>query len=136
MVLKSRLPKEVHDHIRDRCDEIFSTTGNPGNEILEMNPALRLVCADPVVEGALNSIRGEGYCMHPRRHCHQNRSDTPARCNHKDSYEEDVNVHHHRSRWATMLPCRFASWELPALLPPTFCSRLQPILNSTGGKTP
>ena len=111
-------------------------TGNPSNEILEMNPAPRLVCAAPVGVGALNSIRRDGYFMHPRRHCHQNRSGTSAQQNHKDSYEEDVNVHHHRSRWATTLPCRFASWELPALLSPTYCSRLQPILNSTGGKTP
>ena len=100
VVLKSRLPQEVHDHIHDRCDEIFSTTGNPGNEILEMNPALRLVFADPVVKGALSSILGDGYFMHPHRHCHQNRSGTPAQRNHKDSYEEDVNVRHHRSRWA------------------------------------
>ena len=71
VVLKSRLPKEVHDHIRDRCEEIFSTTGNPGNEILEMNPALRLVFSDPVVKGALSSILGDGYFMHPHRHCHQ-----------------------------------------------------------------
>lgn len=100
LVLKSRLPQEVHDHIRDRCEEIFSTSGNPGNEILEMNPALRLVFTDPAVKGALSSILGEGYFMHPHRHCHQNRPGTPAQRNHKDSYEEDVNVHHHRSRWA------------------------------------
>ena len=100
LVLKSGLPQDLHDHIRDRCEEIFSTTGNPGNEILEMNPALRLVFADPVVKGALSSILGDGYFMHPHRHCHQNRSGTPAQHNHKDSYEEDVNVHHHRSRWA------------------------------------
>ena len=100
LVLKSGLPREVHDHIRDRCEEIFSTTGNPGNEILEMNPALRLVFAEPVVKGALSSILGKGYFMHPHRHCHQNRPGTPAQRNHKDSYEEDVNVHHHRSRWA------------------------------------
>ena len=100
LVLKSGLPREVHDHIHDRCEEIFSTTGNPGNEILEMNPALRLVFADPVVKGALSSILGDGHFMHPHRHCHQNRPGTPAQHNHKDSYEEDVNVHHHRSRWA------------------------------------
>ena len=65
-----------------------------------MNPALRLVCADPVVKDALSSILGDGYFMHPRRHGHQNRSGTPARGTHKDSYEEDVNIHHHRSRRA------------------------------------
>ena len=34
LVLKSGLPQEVHDHIRDRCEEIFSTTGNPGNSAI------------------------------------------------------------------------------------------------------
>ncbi len=66
MVLKSRLPQR--DRIRDRCEEIFSMTGNPSNEILEMNPAPRLVCADPVDVGALNSMRGDGQFMHPRAH--------------------------------------------------------------------
>ncbi|MCY3657970.1 MAG: phytanoyl-CoA dioxygenase family protein, partial [Caldilineaceae bacterium] len=100
LVLKSGLPQEVHNHIRERCEEIFSTTGNPGNEILEMNPALQLVFTDPAVKGALSSILGEDYFMHPHRHCHQNRPGTPAQRNHKDSYEEDVNVRHHRSRWS------------------------------------
>jgi len=67
LVLKSGLPQDVHDHVGDRCEEIFSTTGNPGNEILEMNPALWLVFADPVVKGALSSILGDGYFMVDRR---------------------------------------------------------------------
>lgn len=99
MVLKPRLPKEVHDYIRDRREGIFSTTGNPGNEILEMSPALRLVFAELVVKGALSSMLGDGYFMYPHRYCHQNRSGTQARGNHKASYEKDVNIHHHRSRW-------------------------------------
>ena len=61
---------EVHDHIRDRCEEIFSMTGNPGNKILEMNPALQLVFTAPAVKGTLSSILGDGYFMHPHRHCH------------------------------------------------------------------
>ncbi len=100
IVLKSSVPSEVHEHIRDRCEEIFATTGNPGNEILEMNPAIQLIFSDPVVRGALVSILGEDFFMYPHRHCHQNVSGTPAQRNHKDSYEEDINVHHHRSRWA------------------------------------
>ena len=55
---KSRLPQG--DCIRDRCKETSSTTGNSNNEILEMNPAPRLVGADPVGVCALNSIREDG----------------------------------------------------------------------------
>ncbi len=100
VVLQSCLPPAVHAHIRDRCEEIFATTGNPGNEILEQNPAIQLIFADPAIRGALISILGEDFFMYPHRHCHQNVSGTPAQANHKDSYEDDVNIHHHRSRWA------------------------------------
>lgn len=100
IVMQSRVPPEVHAHIRDRCEEIFTTTGNPGNDILEMNPAIQLIFADPVIRGALISILGDDFFMYPHRHCHQNVSGTPAQTNHKDSYEDDINVHHHRSRWA------------------------------------
>lgn len=100
VVLQSQVPPEVHEHIRNRCEEIFETTGNPGNDILEMNPVIQLIFTDPVIRGALISILGEDCFMYPHRHCHQNVSGTPAQRNHKDSYEDDINVHHHRSRWA------------------------------------
>ena len=103
LILKTGVPDEIHGHIRERCEEIFSTVGNPGNEILELNPALRLILADPAVRGALQSILGPDFFLHPHRHCHQNVSGTPAQHNHKDSYEEDVNVRHHRSRWAMLM---------------------------------
>ena len=103
LILKTGVPNEIHGHIRERCEEIFSTVGNPGNEILELNPALRLILADPAVRGALQSILGPDFFLHPHRHCHQNVSGTPAQHNHKDSYEEDVNVRHHRSRWAMLM---------------------------------
>ena len=103
LILRTGVPDEVHAHIRAQCEEIFSTVGNPGNEILELNPALRLILADPAVRGALQGILGPDYFLHPHRHCHQNVSGTPAQHNHKDSYEDDVNVRHHRSRWAMLM---------------------------------
>ena len=106
----------MHDHIRDRCEEIFSTTDNPGNEILEMNPAVRLGFADPVVKGALSSILGDGCFLHPHRHCHQNRPDTPAQHNHKASCEENLGIHHHRFRWTMAMYSRMRSpptWGQP-----------------------
>ena len=103
LLLKTGVPDEVHTYIRDRCEEIFSDDGNPGNEILELNPALRLILADPTVRGALQGILGPDYFLHPHRHCHQNVSGTKAQNNHKDSYEDDTNVRHHRSRWAMLM---------------------------------
>ena len=100
LVLQTGLPAVVHRHIRERCADVFATMGNPGNEILEHNPAVQLVFADPVVRGALGSLLGDDFFMHPHRHCHQNVPGAPAQKNHKDSYEDDLNVRHHRSRWA------------------------------------
>lgn len=100
VLLQTQLPAALHAHIRDRCAEIFQTSGNPGNDILELNPAVNLIFSEPAVRGALASILGDDCFMHPHRHCHQNVSGTPAQRNHKDSYEDDINVHHHRSRWA------------------------------------
>ena len=103
LILKTGVPDEVHAYIRDRCEEIFSNNGNPGNDVLELNPALSLILADPAVRGALQGILGPDYFLHPHRHCHENVSGTPAQHNHKDSYEDDVNVRHHRSRWAMLM---------------------------------
>ena len=103
LILKTGVPAEVHEHIHARCEEIFSTMGNPGNAILELNPALRLILADPAVRGGLQGVLGPACFLHPHRHCHQNVSGTPAQHNHKDSYEDDVNVRHHRSRWAMLM---------------------------------
>lgn len=100
LVLQTGLPAVVHRHIRERCANVFATTGNPGNEILEHNPAVQLVFADPVVRGALASLLGDDFFMHPHRHCHRNVPGAPAQKNHQDSYEDDLNVRHHRSRWA------------------------------------
>ena len=65
--------------------------------------------------------------MHPHRHCHLNRSSTPARYNHKDSYEEDVNVQHHRSRWAMAM---YSSRMSPPTCVPPGDARGKSILNS------
>ena len=65
LILKTGVPNEIHGHIRERCEEIFSTVGNPGNEILELNPALRLILADPAVRGALQSILGPDFFPAP-----------------------------------------------------------------------
>ncbi len=89
-----------HRSIYDRAEEIFESDGNPGNDIYPRIPELGNVFRHPRVHDALTAILGPDYIMHPHRHCHQTPPGKGAQSNHKDSYEDDENVRHHRSRWA------------------------------------
>jgi len=98
--VRADLPAAVHRKIRQRAEEIFDTEGNPGNDILPKVPELHQVLEHPAVAGALTSILGPGYIVHPHRHCHLNPPASPGQNLHQDSYEADENVRHHRGRWA------------------------------------
>ena len=83
-----------------QAEAIFTSEGNPGNDVLPRIPELADLCAHPTVTGALTGILGPGYAMHPHRHCHQTPPQQRAQRQHQDSYEDDQNVRHHRTRWA------------------------------------
>lgn len=100
VTLQTDFPLEFHTNICREAEAVFERGPNPWNDIYPLIPELVEVFAHPVVDGALTSILGAGYIMHPHRHCHLNRPGTPAQGQHKDSYEEDDNVRHHRTRWA------------------------------------
>ncbi len=98
--IKAPFTPAFHDSVRAQADDIFSTTGNPGNAILPAIPQLADLFSHPAVTGALTSILGPGYAMHPHRHCHLTPPRKTAQRHHQDSYEDDQNVRHHRTRWA------------------------------------
>ena len=100
VTVKADYPRPFHESVRVQAEEIFSTRGNPGNDILPAIPELNDVFAHPAVTGALTSILGPGYAMHPHRHCHLTPPRQSAQQHHQDSYEADQNVRHHRTRWA------------------------------------
>ena len=93
-------PKAFHQSIYDQAQDIFESEGNPSNDIYPRIPELGDVFHHPRVHGALTAILGPGYIMHPHRHCHLTPPDKDPQRSHKDSYEDDANVRHHRSRWA------------------------------------
>lgn len=93
-------PGAFHESIRCRAESIFANEGNPGNSILPRIPDLAEMFAHPAVAGALTSVLGAGYAMHAHRHCHLTPPNRPAQRHHQDSYEDDRNVRHHRTRWA------------------------------------
>ena len=93
-------PSAFHESVRAQAAEIFASKGNPGNEILPAIPQLGELFTHPAVTGALTSILGPAYAMHPHRHCHLTPPQQPGQRHHQDSYEDDQNVRHHRARWA------------------------------------
>jgi HEAT repeat protein len=104
LVLKADLPREAHLDIRNRCFEALEKShGNPGNNILPLVPELQQVYDSPVVSGALTSVLGSRYIMHPHRHMHANANSAGGGW-HKDSYWGYTNrVRNHRPWWVMIM---------------------------------
>jgi hypothetical protein len=102
VVLRSSLPRQMHDDIYARTMEVFDKEGNPGNNILPRVPQLHNVFQDPVFRGALTSVLGPDHIMHSHRHCHVNRGPGEGGGVHKDSYWGYQRVRNHRTRWAML----------------------------------
>lgn len=100
VTVKAEFSPAFHESVRAKAEQIFSTKGNPGNDILPAIPQLADLFSHPAVNGALTSILGPGYATHPHRHCHLTPPPQSAQRHHQDSYEDDQNVRHHRTRWA------------------------------------
>ena len=100
VVLRSGHPAAFHRRVLRQIETLYATEGNPGNDILPRVPDLYEILRDPAVDGALRSLLGADYLLHPHRHCHENPSGSGGQEMHQDSYENDHNVRHHRTRWA------------------------------------
>jgi HEAT repeat protein len=106
LCLKTQLPQSFHRHIYDRFDALIGNDegNNPGNNLLPMVPELDAVFADPVVTGALTSILGSGYAMHPHRALHNNLPGSDAQNLHKDSYWGfRSRMRNHHPRWVMIM---------------------------------
>ena len=100
LTLQTAHDPAFHQQLHQQIESLYATTGNPSNDILPKVPELYQVLQDPAVHGALHSLLGPDYIVHPHRHCHQNSSGSAGQGMHQDSYENDQNVRHHRTRWA------------------------------------
>ena len=83
----------LHQQIYDQIERVFGMEGNPGNNILPRVPNIQKVL------GALTSLLGENYIIHPHRYCHLRDPGSGDQSWHKDDYIFDQNVRHHRFRW-------------------------------------
>jgi HEAT repeat protein len=106
LLLQTQQPESVHRKIFERFDALIGLEGsqNPGNNLLPAVPELNQIFADPVVRGALTSVVGPDYVMHPHRALHNNIPGSDAQRMHKDSYWGYLRrVRNHRSRWVMVM---------------------------------
>ncbi|MEK3722259.1 HEAT repeat domain-containing protein [Paenibacillus sp. FSL H8-0034] len=97
--LKADFAEEFHVKLSETLDQVYKEEGNPGNNILPRIPDLAKVFDHPVISGALSSVLGEDYMMHPHRHGHFNRN-AEAGGWHKDSYWGHSKMRNHHPWWA------------------------------------
>jgi hypothetical protein len=121
IVLKPDLPREFHDSIYRRLEELLADSGNPRNNLYPRVPELREVFEHPVVDGALSSILGPEYYLHLHRHVHDNPPGSKGQSLHKDSlynsrFAVDEARRHHRTRWAMLF---YYPQDTPVELGPT-----------------
>ena len=72
LVLNANLAPEVHEGIYNRLQWVLQQEGNPGNNILPAVPEMQLVLDSPAVRGALTSVLGRNWVLHPHRFAHNN----------------------------------------------------------------
>ncbi len=89
------LDSGFHRAVFDSIENVFETEGNPGNNLMARIPAIKKVWDDPAAHGALESILGQNYYMHPHRHCHYRPPRSEGQTLHKDGFSR----RRHRTRW-------------------------------------
>jgi len=70
VVLQTDFPKEFHEGLNAKLNEVMDKEGNPGNNLLPRFSEVGDILQNPVVRGALTSVVGHDYTIHPHRHCH------------------------------------------------------------------
>ncbi len=97
--IQADFPTNIHEDIYQQIEEVLAKEGNPGNNLLPRIPDIQRVFEHPKVCGALTSLLGPDYLIHPHRYCHLNSPGSDGQTWHKDDYIFDQKVRHHRFRW-------------------------------------
>ncbi|MCB0107326.1 MAG: HEAT repeat domain-containing protein [Caldilineaceae bacterium] len=100
LILQTDFPADFHSALSQRIVDVMTKEGNPGNNILPRVPEIREVFQNPVITGALTSVLGPNYLMHPHRHCHFTLPGRKTQSWHKDSYWGHAKVRNHHQWWA------------------------------------
>ena len=78
------LPREFHEEVFAKHEEVFGKEGNPGNNLLPRIPCIRQIFDHPAVVGALKSVVGDDYYLQPHRHPHHNPANSKGQGMHQD----------------------------------------------------
>ena len=100
VILQTDLSKEFHQTLNAKLAEVMEKEGNPGNNLLPRLSEINDIIRSPVVRGALTSVLGENYTIHPHRHCHFAPPGRKVQTWHKDSYWGHQKVRNHHNWWA------------------------------------
>lgn len=100
LVLKTDFSKEFHEGLNARLNEVMEKEGNPGNNIVPRLSEVGEIVENRVVRGALTSVLGDDYTIHPHRHCHFTFPGRKVQGWHKDSYWGHQKVRNHHNWWA------------------------------------
>ena len=72
LALNANVASEIHEAVYAKLQSMIQQEGNPGNNVLPAVPEMQKVLDSPVVRGALTSVLGRRYVLHPHRFPHNN----------------------------------------------------------------
>ncbi|MCW3096110.1 MAG: hypothetical protein JWL77_1728 [Chthonomonadaceae bacterium] len=72
LILNANVAAEVHEAVYERLQWLMHQESNPGNNVLPAVPEMQSVLDSPTVRGALTSVLGRDYVLHPHRFAHNN----------------------------------------------------------------
>ena len=102
------LDRDFHETIYTKAKTLYRAEDGGGvdfgNNVFPAVPDLGAVYQAPAVVGAISSVLGENYVMHPHRHLHSTSLGTRNDQNfHMDSYWGMTRTRHHAPRWVMAL---------------------------------
>lgn len=115
LTLQPSVPDGLHDLIDEKFDWIVEHEPNPGNNILPRLPELNYVLQSPEVRGAMISLLGEDYLIHPHKYWHYRKPDEDCpndpdevwkrvqAGSHQDSYSPSSQPKCHYLRYARFM---------------------------------
>ncbi len=98
------MPGDYYTDLRRDLDAVLARNdGHEGNNVLPLVPQMQQVFEHPNVRGALGSLLGPGYVMHPHRYLHVNR-DKKQWSWHQDQFCGAVrHIRSHRPWWVIFM---------------------------------
>eukprot|EP00930_Biecheleria_cincta_P084710 TRINITY_DN74159_c0_g1_i1.p1 TRINITY_DN74159_c0_g1~~TRINITY_DN74159_c0_g1_i1.p1 ORF type:complete len:647 (+),score=96.37 TRINITY_DN74159_c0_g1_i1:68-2008(+) len=110
------LGPDLHAGIFRATQDLGVRADQLGNNILPALPDLARVYESRRVSGALKSLLGPGYVMHPHRFCHKSQPGRQAQTWHRDSYWGNWHPRSHMPYWVMAL---YFPQDTPVELGPT-----------------